>query len=117
MTDARKHPRYPAKRGVLALLSIPLEIAARLGELVDLSEGGLAFVYSGDNEPYTGPAEVEVFGFEPPESSIRRVRCRVVYEKTFGKVSPYQHRDEAMRTRVRRILKGRGEQAPCLYRR
>jgi hypothetical protein len=43
MSDARKHPRYPAKRGILALLSIPRGIAARIGELVDLSEGGLEF--------------------------------------------------------------------------
>jgi hypothetical protein len=82
MADARKYPRYPAKRGVLALLAVPRELTARIGELVDLSEGGLAFVYSGDNDPYTGPAEVEVFGFEPPESVIGKVRCRVVYEKT-----------------------------------
>jgi hypothetical protein len=82
MVEARKWPRYPAKRGVLALLTIPREIQARLGELVDLSEGGMAFVYSGDNQPFAGPAEVEVFGFEAPEHCIGRVRCRVVYEIT-----------------------------------
>jgi hypothetical protein len=85
MVDARKWPRYPAKRGVLALLNIPREIQARLGDLVHLSEGGLAFFCSGDNEPYTGPAEVEVLGFEPPQHGIGRVRCRVVYELTIDR--------------------------------
>ncbi len=47
MVDARKYPRFPAKVGVLALLSIPRETAARIGELIDLGEGGLAFVYTG----------------------------------------------------------------------
>jgi hypothetical protein len=95
MTEARKYPRYPAKHGVLALLSIPRGIAARIGELVDLSEGGLAFIFSGDDEPYTGPAELEVFGFEAPECSIRRVHCRVVYEKTI-------QRSPGIRTETRR---------------
>jgi hypothetical protein len=85
MVEARKYPRYPSKRGVLALPAIPRELQARIGELVDLSEGGLAFFYSGDNDPYTGPAEVEVFGFEAPEHGIGRVRCRIVYEITLDK--------------------------------
>jgi hypothetical protein len=95
MVEARKWPRYPAKRGVLALLTIPCEIQERLGELVDLSEGGLAFFYSGDNDPYTGPAEVEIFGFEAPEHGIGRVRCRVVYEITLDK--PHGTTSEARR--------------------
>jgi hypothetical protein len=89
MADVRKYPRYPAKRGALASLFTPLEIAcerrlilSRIGELVDLGEGGLAFICNADGKPYTGPGEVEVFGFEPPECSIGRVPCRVVYEKT-----------------------------------
>ncbi len=70
MSDARKYPRYPAKRGVLAFLAVPHETPSRLGIPVDVSEGRLAFIYHEDNKPYTGQAELEVFGFEPPESDI-----------------------------------------------
>ncbi|MCK8600101.1 hypothetical protein [Desulfoferrobacter suflitae] len=60
MADARKYPRYPAKSGVLAVLHLPHPMVMTTGQVVDLGEGGIGFVYTGTEGPYTGPAGLEV---------------------------------------------------------
>jgi len=54
----RKHKRFKAKRGGFAVSQPSLE---KLGQIKNISKGGLAFQYIGNNELSKGPFEVEIF--------------------------------------------------------
>jgi hypothetical protein len=56
--DQRKHKRYRVKEGVFAWFEGD---AGRLGQIVDISRGGLAFQYVSDTGASNGPHELGIF--------------------------------------------------------
>lgn len=56
--ERRKHQRYPLKKNILAILK-PHPI--KLGQIINISEGGLAFHYLGDDELPERYTELDIF--------------------------------------------------------
>ena len=56
--ERRKHKRFKAKRGAFA---VSLPNFDKLGQIKNISEGGLAFQYMGDAEEAKDSVEVEIF--------------------------------------------------------
>ncbi|NVM21601.1 MAG: PilZ domain-containing protein [Desulfobacterales bacterium] len=109
LVERRKDKRFQVKEGALAVLR---PHPAKLGQIIDISRGGLAFTYiAGEGKP-TGSFELEIFfsdnGFhldkiqfetvsdfeirEVPFSSITMRRCGVRFgELTDNQVSQLEH--------------------------
>ena len=47
--ERRKHRRYRAPRGAFAVLAVESDFA-KLGQIIDVSRGGLSFTYAGTKE-------------------------------------------------------------------
>jgi hypothetical protein len=56
-TERRKHTRYRAHDGALAVLG---PHSTKLGQIIDVSAGGLAFSYIAGKEPSNSPFELSV---------------------------------------------------------
>ena len=56
--DRREHERFKVKKGAFAVSSPKYN---KLGQIKDISKGGLAFLYIGDEEPIGELVEIEIF--------------------------------------------------------
>jgi hypothetical protein len=56
--ERRFHERFQVKQGVYALLK---NGASKLGQIKNISKGGLSFMYINDGEQIQGPTEVDIF--------------------------------------------------------
>ncbi|NVM22536.1 MAG: PilZ domain-containing protein [Desulfobacterales bacterium] len=110
LVERRKHTRFHAKDGALALLTSG---SAKLGQIIDISVGGLAFCYIADEERSNGSFELGLFfsdngfyldgvrfeiisdfeiGDEVPLNSITMRRCGVQFAKlTHNQISQLEY--------------------------
>jgi hypothetical protein len=56
--ERRFHERYQVQQGVYALLK---NGSSKLGQIKNISKGGLAFMYINDGEQINEPTEVDIF--------------------------------------------------------
>jgi hypothetical protein len=56
-TDKRKHKRFKAKKGAFAILRSDQN---KLGQIKDISQGGLSFQYDTSGEQFDGSAEMDI---------------------------------------------------------
>jgi hypothetical protein len=56
--ERRSNERYQVRQGVYALLK---NGSSRLGQIINISTGGLAFMYIKHEEPFGEPVEVDIF--------------------------------------------------------
>jgi hypothetical protein len=56
--ERRFHERFQVHQGVYALLK---NGSSKLGQIKNISKGGLAFMYINDGEQIQGPTEVDIF--------------------------------------------------------
>lgn len=56
--ERRLHQRFQVKEGVYALLK---NGSSKLGQIKNISKGGLAFMYINNGEPLHGSLEVDIF--------------------------------------------------------
>jgi PilZ domain len=56
--ERRFHERFQVQQGVYALLK---DGSSKLGQIKNISKGGLAFMYINDGEPLQEPKEVDIF--------------------------------------------------------
>jgi hypothetical protein len=56
--ERRSHERYQVQQGVYALLK---NGSSKLGQIKNISIGGLAFMYINHDEPISEPVEVDIF--------------------------------------------------------
>ena|SRR5208282_2516751 len=83
-SEARKHVRYALKEGILAALSLPGTLQLIIGQIIDVSESGLALRH-GDQIATTAPtAELFLIGRERLEDSEFNVTARLVYDQDLG---------------------------------
>jgi hypothetical protein len=58
VTERRSHERFQVQQGVYALLK---DGSSKLGQIKNISKGGLAFMYINDGEQLKEPTEVDIF--------------------------------------------------------
>ena len=72
--ERRKHKRFEAKRGAFAVLPPYFN---KLGEVKDISKGGLSIHYLVDVEQTKDPLEIELYSFF--DNSSNRLCCALKY--------------------------------------
>ena len=60
LVERRKHERFQAEDGALAVLRRPWPHPTTLGQIIDISMGGLAFRYIAGEERSHEPSELEI---------------------------------------------------------
>ena len=99
-TELRKHRRFKLVEGALATLSVPGELFIRIGDILDISEGGLAFGYEGNG---TWPREgfkVDLIGY--PESDSFDEDSNQNLHTVFVETIPERERESSTRLPWRR---------------
>lgn len=85
-TEKRRHKRFNVKEGIFAVSSPDHD---RLGQIKDVSKGGLAFQYLETIQSYKEPIEVEIFSpFEDLSVKVLPVRSvrdfKIVTDKKYN---------------------------------
>jgi hypothetical protein len=60
IVERRKDKRFQAEDGAAAVFRRPWPHSTRLGQIIDISKGGLAFRYIAGEEQSHGPSELEI---------------------------------------------------------
>ena len=59
--ERREHKRFEVRSGAFAVLSTPeSRFTKRVGQIIDISMGGLAFCYIATEEPSNGESELKI---------------------------------------------------------
>jgi c-di-GMP-binding flagellar brake protein YcgR len=85
--ESRKNKRFDAKEGATAAIVTPddQEQYESIGQIVDISMGGLSLQYDAKTDSYHGIMEldVEIFGYSSQRMRmyVGRLPCKVVYDR------------------------------------
>jgi c-di-GMP-binding flagellar brake protein YcgR len=85
--ESRKNKRFDAKEGATAAVVTPddQECYTSIGQIVDISMGGLSLQYDAKTDSYHGIMEldVEIFGYSSQRMRmyVGRLPCKVVYDR------------------------------------
>jgi hypothetical protein len=88
--ESRKAQRFDAAEGATAAIVTPDEkgLYASIGEIVDVSMGGLSIQYDAKSGSYHGfvDLEIEIFGYSNQRMRmyVGRLPCKVVYDKVIA---------------------------------
>lgn len=85
--DQRKHRRYPVKEDAFAWLEGD---SGRLGKVVDISPGGLAFQYVSDAGPSSGSHDLGIF-LASNKFHLEGIRSRVVSDEAVSQPHSVGH--------------------------
>ena len=89
--ESRKNKRFDAKEGATAAIVTPddQEQYESIGQIVDISMGGLSLQYDAKTDSYHGIMEldVEIFGYSSQRMRmyVGRLPCKVVYDRLVTK--------------------------------
>lgn len=82
-TDSRVHKRFQAREGACAsFMNSGLSPATRIGQILDMSKGGIALKYLSNRDGYKKGRSIliELFNVSNPVLSTGKIPCRVVYD-------------------------------------
>jgi hypothetical protein len=85
--ESRQNERFDAEEGATAAIVTPDEkdLYAGVGEIIDISMGGLSLQYDAKTGDYKGfvDLEIEIFGYSNRHMRmyVGRLPCKVIYEK------------------------------------
>jgi hypothetical protein len=82
--DARRKVRYKMRDGMLAALPLPGTLKVIVGQIVDISENGLALRHKDEIARPLTQAEIILMGHEHSEEPAFEIPARLVYEKEQG---------------------------------
>jgi len=82
--EARRHVRYKVKAGMLAALSVPGTLKVIVGQIINISENGLALRHKDGIKRSLVKAELILMGHEQSEEPAFEVPVRLVYEQEQG---------------------------------
>ena len=92
LVERRKNKRFQAKDGALAVLKPPWPHSIRLGQIIDISMGGLSFRCIADEEQFNGSSELSVIfanhGFYLHKLPIKTVSDFETARMPFGSMTP-----------------------------
>ena len=74
--ESRKYQRCKVKKGAFAIL---WPHSKKIGEIIDISSGGLAFYYFADKETPNGSIAVDIF-WHDHSFYLKNIPCKTVYE-------------------------------------
>lgn len=77
--DKRKYKRNKGKDGAFAVFVRPDEFI-NLGQILDISMGGLCVKYLSTREPEGGCSEVKIFGSNGRFIHVDKLPCHIVYD-------------------------------------
>ncbi len=77
--DKRKHKRFKGKDGAFAAFIKPNELI-NMGQIQDISMGGLCVQYLSTNEPNTECSGIKIFGSNGRFIHVEKVQCKIVYD-------------------------------------
>jgi hypothetical protein len=77
--EKRKLKRYKGKEGAFAAFISPNELI-NMGQVQDISMGGLCVQYLSTHENYGGSSAIKIFGSNDRFIHVDRVQCRIVYD-------------------------------------
>ncbi|MGO8944116.1 MAG: PilZ domain-containing protein [Syntrophobacteraceae bacterium] len=79
LDEKRKFKRFKSKEGVFAAFIRPNELM-NVGQIQDISMGGLCVQYVSTKEDNKGCSEIKIFGSNDHFSHLNTVQCRIVYD-------------------------------------
>ncbi len=82
--EKRKFKRFKGKEGAFAAFIKPNELM-NMGQIQDISMGGLCVQYVSTNEDNKGCSEIKIFGSNDRFIHLKRVQCRIVYDNQVSK--------------------------------
>ncbi|MHC1728986.1 MAG: PilZ domain-containing protein [Syntrophobacteraceae bacterium] len=82
--EVRQHVRYKMKDGMLAVLHLPGTLKTIVGQILDISEGGLALRHKDQIAMSLTRAELILMGHEQSEDPTFDIHARLVYEQEQG---------------------------------
>src|SRR5208283_678108 len=82
--QTREHIRYKMKGGILAALPVPGTLKVIIGQIIDISENGVALSHKDEIATSLNGAELVLMGHEQPDNPVFEVPARLVYEKELG---------------------------------
>ena len=77
--EKRKFKRYRGREGAFAAFIKPNELI-NMGQIHDISMGGLSIRYVATNDTVEKSSEIKIFGSNDRFIHVDRVKCRVVYD-------------------------------------
>ena len=80
----REHVRYRMKDGILAALPVPGTLKVIIGQIIDISENGLALRHKDEIGTALNKAELVLMGHEQDDYPAFEIPARLVYEKDIG---------------------------------
>jgi hypothetical protein len=83
--ERRKHRRFQPQEGAFVTLRLP---GSKLGEIIDISAGGLAFRYIDIGERPEGSFELDIF-FKETAFHLEKVPAKSVSDLETGKKFPF----------------------------
>jgi hypothetical protein len=78
--EKRKLKRFKGKKGAYAAFIRPDELI-NMGQILDISMGGLCVQYVSTNEAEKGRSEIKIFGINNRFIHVGSVQCRIVYDR------------------------------------
>ncbi len=79
--EVRRHVRHKMKDGMLAVLPLPGTLKVIVGQIIDISENGLALRHKDEIAMSLGKAELILMGHEHSEGPTFEIPARLVYEQ------------------------------------
>ena len=77
--EKRKFKRFKGKEGAFAAFIRPNELI-NMGQIQDISMGGLCVRYLSTHENHEGYSGIKIFGTNDRFIHLDRVQCRIVYD-------------------------------------
>jgi len=78
--EKRKFTRFKGKEGAFAAFIGPNDLM-NVGQIQDISIGGLSFNYASTNEDNKERSEIKIFGSNGRSIHLDKVQCRIVYDR------------------------------------
>ncbi len=78
--EKRKFKRFKGKEGAFAAFIRPNELI-NMGQVLDISMGGLCVRYLSSNEANNECVEIKIFGSNDLFIHLDKVQCRIVYDR------------------------------------
>ena len=82
--ESREHVRYKTRDGILAALPVPGTLKVIVGQIIDISENGLALSHKDEIATSLNDGGLVLMGHEQFDNPLFEVPARLVYEKNLG---------------------------------
>ena len=86
--EQRAHARYHVKEGAYTVIKIQQDTKLTIGQIVDISKGGLAFKYIANGEPVKGNHKLDIY-FIGQGIQLKNISFKVVSDLELENSYPF----------------------------